>query len=80
MPDAFKKTVTFSIWNILKRIVENENFYEGFRFRKHRDSKMAHLWRCVKITCKARCTDIEDTMILVERFDHDHVEEEIRTV
>ena len=42
---------------------------------------MAHLWRCVKITCKARCTDIEDTIILVKRFDHDHnVEEEERTV
>ena len=28
-------------------------------------------------TCKARCsTDLEDTMILGGRFDHDHVEKE----
>ena len=30
-----------------------------------------------KQTCKARCrTDLENTMILGGRFDHDHVEEE----
>ena len=34
-----------------------------------------------KKTCKARCrTDFEDTMILGGQFDHDHVEEEDRTI
>ena len=34
-----------------------------------------------KKTCKARCrTDLEDTMILGGRCDHDHVEEENRTI
>ena len=55
--------------------------YEGFRFRKDRDSKTVHLWRCVKKTCKAICrTDLEDTLILGGRFDHDHVEEDDRTI
>ena len=32
-------------------------------------------------TWKARCrSDLEDTMILGERFDHDHVEEEASTI
>ena len=35
----------------------------------------------MKKTCKARFrTDLEDTMILGGRFDHDHVEEEDRTI
>ena len=34
-----------------------------------------------KKTCKARCrTDLEDTKILGGRFDHEHVEEEDRTI
>ena len=55
--------------------------YEGFRFRKDRDTKTASLCRCVKKTCKARCrTDLEDTMILGGLLDHDHVEEEDGTI
>ena len=35
----------------------------------------------MKKTCKARCkTDLDDTMILGGRFDHDPVEEEDRTI
>ena len=34
-----------------------------------------------KKNCKGRCrTDLEDTMILGGRFDHEHVEEEDRTI
>ena len=46
--------------------------YECFRLRNDRDSKTANLWRCR--------TDLEDIMILEGRFDHDHVEEEDRTI
>ena len=42
----------FLIWNILKRTVENQEFY----------------------------MKVLDTMILGGRFDHDHVEEEDRTI
>ena len=44
--------------------------------------KTVNLWRWVKkTTCKARCrTDLEDTMILGGRFDHEHVKEEDRTI
>ena len=46
--------------------------YEGFRLREDSDSKTANLWRCR--------TDLEDIMILGGRVDHDHVEEEDRTI
>ena len=55
--------------------------YEGFRLRKDRDSNTANLWRCMKKTCKTRCrTDHDDTMILGGRFDHDHIENDDRTI
>ena len=50
--------------------------YEGFRFRKDRASKTANLWRCVKKDAEL----ILNTMLLGERFDHDPVEEEDRTI
>ena len=42
---------------------------------------MANLWRCVNKTSKTRCrTDLENTMILGGRFDHEHLEEVDRTI
>ena len=31
--------------------------YDGFRFRKDRDSKTVHLWRCVKQTCTSNTSN-----------------------
>ena len=44
---------------------KTEILYASFRFRKDRDSKTAHLWRCMKQVCKVRCrTYVENTIIL----------------
>ena len=55
--------------------------YEGFRYRKQKDTKETRLWRCVKKACNARCkTDLDETMILGGRFEHSHAEEDDRTL
>ena len=51
--------------------------YEG----KRQGLKNGKFMEMCEKTCKARCkTDLEDTMVLGERFDHDHAEEEDRTI
>ena len=46
---TFTNIFQFLIWNILKRTMENQEFYMKV---KDRDSKTANLWRCVKKLAK----------------------------
>ena len=55
--------------------------YEGFRYRKQKDTKETRLWRCVKKACNARCkSDLDETVILGGQFEHNHAEEDDRTL
>ena len=55
--------------------------YDGFKYRKEKETSKSVLWRCVEKNCKSRCkTDTDIQMRLGGNFNHTHGEIDTRSV